>query len=66
MVRIQFPFAAQLSDGTVLVSTVTSQGTTMILSLDEARFLRDSLIRVIEADASEQAAMLTLADFKEA
>lgn len=61
-----FPFAARLPDGTVVVSSLTTPGTTLVLELADARFLRDSLDDLIELDAVEKTANLCVSDFREA
>ena len=60
------PYAARLPDGSVVVSTIATPGTTLILTLSDARFLRTSLAQLIEADAAEQAGALCVSDFREA
>ena len=47
-------------------SVVATPGTTLILTLSDARFLRTSLAQLIEADAAEQAGALCVSDFREA
>jgi len=59
------PFAARIPGGAVVIGTV-STSTRLVLSLDDARFLRDSLDDLIELDAAEKAAGLCVSDFREA
>ncbi len=46
------------------VVIVAASGARLVLSLDEARWVRDELARVIQADAVEAARSLSPSDFR--